>query len=215
MSVVRFGKRKNTLAALGRRLFGKQQESSSSGQSDEGIAREERDALLDGTPYQGSSSTYSQDMEPLSGFGSLSMDPIQQLWAKLGHFSRLLSRAQGSANATDWDDQAMADLAEALEIALNNDMQTICTPLIDVGRVLASYRAVGKPALCLPFLFEAYDQLSMIAGDMAVGSVSEAVQRLRAARAAIDASGQRVLLIGRAENFFVGRPDLADTITRL
>jgi len=174
---VRFGKRKNTLAALGRRLFGKQQESSSSGQSDEGIAREERDALLDGTPYQGSSSTYSQDMEPLSGFGSLSMDPIQQLWAKLGHFSRLLSRAQGSANATDWDDQAMADLAEALEIALNNDMQTICTPLIDVGRVLASYRAVGKPAQCLPFLFEAYDQLSMIAGDMAVGSVSEAVQR--------------------------------------
>lgn len=46
-------------------------------------------------------------------------------------------------------------------------------------------------------------------------ALSEAVQRLRAARAAIDASGERVLLIGRAENFFVGRPDLADTITRL
>ena len=46
-------------------------------------------------------------------------------------------------------------------------------------------------------------------------ALSEAVQRLRAARAAIDASGQRVLLIGRAENFFVGRPDLDDTIARL
>ena len=43
----------------------------------------------------------------------------------------------------------------------------------------------------------------------------EAVQRVRAARAAIDASGQDVLLIGRAENFFVGRPDLDDAIGRL
>ena len=39
--------------------------------------------------------------------------------------------------------------------------------------------------------------------------------RLRAARAAIDASGQDVMLIGRAENFFVGRPDLDDTLRRL
>lgn len=41
------------------------------------------------------------------------------------------------------------------------------------------------------------------------------MQRVRAARAAIDASGQDVLLIGRAENFFVGRPDLDDAIGRL
>ena len=45
--------------------------------------------------------------------------------------------------------------------------------------------------------------------------LDEAVQRVRAARAAIDASGQDVLLIGRAENFFVGRPDLDDAIGRL
>lgn len=44
---------------------------------------------------------------------------------------------------------------------------------------------------------------------------AEAVERLRAARAAIDASGQDVLLIGRAENFFVGQPDLNDAIERL
>ncbi|WP_461468218.1 isocitrate lyase/PEP mutase family protein [Melaminivora sp.] len=46
-------------------------------------------------------------------------------------------------------------------------------------------------------------------------SLEQAVQRLRAARAAIDASGEDVLLIGRAENFFIGHPDLEDTITRL
>ena len=42
-----------------------------------------------------------------------------------------------------------------------------------------------------------------------------AVQRLRAARVAIDQSGGETLLIGRADNFIVGRPDLPDTIARL
>ena len=45
--------------------------------------------------------------------------------------------------------------------------------------------------------------------------IDEAVMRLKAARAAIDASGCSVLLVGRAENFIVGRPDLADTLLRL
>jgi 2-methylisocitrate lyase-like PEP mutase family enzyme len=42
-----------------------------------------------------------------------------------------------------------------------------------------------------------------------------AVERMKAARRAIDDSGQDVLLVGRAEGFFAGRPDLADTIARL
>ncbi len=42
-----------------------------------------------------------------------------------------------------------------------------------------------------------------------------AVARLRAARGAIDAAGGDTLLVGRAENFFAGRPDLDDTIKRL
>ncbi len=43
----------------------------------------------------------------------------------------------------------------------------------------------------------------------------EAVARLRAARTAIDAAGGDVLLVGRAECYLVGRPDLAETIRRL
>jgi len=42
-----------------------------------------------------------------------------------------------------------------------------------------------------------------------------AVERIRAARRAIDASGTGVLLVGRSEGFIVGRPDLAETIRRL
>ena len=45
--------------------------------------------------------------------------------------------------------------------------------------------------------------------------IDEAVERIRAARKAIDAAGGDVLLTGRAECFFVGRPDLEDAITRL
>jgi 2-methylisocitrate lyase-like PEP mutase family enzyme len=42
-----------------------------------------------------------------------------------------------------------------------------------------------------------------------------AVERVRAARAAIDASGTGVLLTGRSEGFIVRRPDLGETIRRL
>ena len=46
-------------------------------------------------------------------------------------------------------------------------------------------------------------------------TLDEAVTRLRAARAAIDEAGGDVLLVGRAECYLVGRPDLAETIHRL
>ncbi|TCT06362.1 isocitrate lyase/PEP mutase family protein [Paralcaligenes ureilyticus] len=45
--------------------------------------------------------------------------------------------------------------------------------------------------------------------------IDTAVARIRAARSAIDAAGGDTLLVGRAENFFVGRPDLDDAIARL
>ncbi len=45
--------------------------------------------------------------------------------------------------------------------------------------------------------------------------IDEAVARVRAARRAIDQAGGDTLLVGRAECFLVGRPDLAETIVRL
>ncbi len=45
--------------------------------------------------------------------------------------------------------------------------------------------------------------------------VALAVDRIRAARGAIDQSGTGVLLTGRSEGFIVGRPDLVATIRRL
>jgi 2-methylisocitrate lyase-like PEP mutase family enzyme len=45
--------------------------------------------------------------------------------------------------------------------------------------------------------------------------VDLAVERVRAARQAIDDSGTRVVLTGRSEGFVVGRPDLDETVRRL
>jgi 2-methylisocitrate lyase-like PEP mutase family enzyme len=45
--------------------------------------------------------------------------------------------------------------------------------------------------------------------------LSLSVQRIQAARRAIDESGTGVLLTGRSEGFIVGRPDLAQTLRRL
>jgi len=42
-----------------------------------------------------------------------------------------------------------------------------------------------------------------------------AVERVAAARQAIDASGTRILLTGRSEGFIAGRPDLDETLRRL
>ncbi|WP_414709026.1 isocitrate lyase/PEP mutase family protein [Ramlibacter sp.] len=54
-------------------------------------------------------------------------------------------------------------------------------------------------------------------GDPAVPvrDLPAAVERIRAARRAIDEAGSETLLVGRAENFWLGRQDLDDTIRRL
>ena len=51
--------------------------------------------------------------------------------------------------------------------------------------------------------------------DAPLRDIRVGVERMRAARTAIDEAGGDTLLVGRAENFFVGRPDLDDAIRRL
>lgn len=51
--------------------------------------------------------------------------------------------------------------------------------------------------------------------DTPLRDLDASVARIRAARSAIDEAGGDTLLVGRAENFFAGRPDLEDAIRRL
>jgi 2-methylisocitrate lyase-like PEP mutase family enzyme len=45
--------------------------------------------------------------------------------------------------------------------------------------------------------------------------INIAVERLSAARRAIDEMGSNIMLVGRAENYFSGKPNLADTVARI
>ncbi len=51
--------------------------------------------------------------------------------------------------------------------------------------------------------------------DKPVYDLDDAVARIKAARAAIDRKGGDTLLVGRAEGFIAGKPDLDDVIARL
>ena len=51
--------------------------------------------------------------------------------------------------------------------------------------------------------------------DAPIRDIAASVERIRAARAAIDEAGGETLLVGRAENLLWGRNDLDDTIRRL
>lgn len=77
----------------------------------------------------------------------------------------------------------------------------------DVGQAVTAALDTGIAALSI-------EDASGLA-DAPLRPLEEAVQRLRAARAAIDRAAADVLLVGRAENFFVGVPDMEDTLRRL
>ena len=108
-------------------------------------------------------------------------------------------------------DMALAHLHEmvaAVDLPINADFENGFAP--DVAGVAENVRlavATGVAGL----------SIEDSTGDAArpLFTLDEAVQRLRAARSAIDRAGGGVMLVGRAECFLVGRPDLAETITRL
>ena len=72
----------------------------------------------------------------------------------------------------------------------------------------------------LRFVWQSYHRLRgidllVIAGSNPLFDFTLSVERIRAARRAIDATGTGVVLTARSEGFICGRPDLQDTIRRL
>ena len=108
-------------------------------------------------------------------------------------------------------DMALAHLHEmvaAVDVPINADFENGFAP--DAAGVAENVRlavATGVAGL----------SIEDSTGDAArpLFTLDEAVQRLRAARSAIDRAGGGVMLVGRAECFLVGRPDMAETIARL
>lgn len=136
--------------------------------------------------------------------------------AQLG-FKALASTSSGAAWSHGCADgqmpldavlQHLRDLVAATDLPVNADFERGFADDVDgVARHVRLAVATGVAGV----------SIEDATGDAARPLFDEptAVARLRAARAAIDASGQDVMLIGRAENFLVGQPDLQGTIARL
>ena len=139
-----------------------------------------------------------------------------RLLARLG-FPALATTSAGFAWSMGRPDngvslsQALAHyraIAESVELPVNADFEGgFATEPADVAANVARATATGIAGL----------SIEDSTGDPAkpLFDFGLAVERIRAARGAIDQSGSGVLLTGRSEGFLVGRPDLAETIRRL
>lgn len=102
----------------------------------------------------------------------------------------------------------LADLVAATDVPINADFESGFAA--DAAGVAESVRlavATGVAGLSI--------EDSTGRADAPLFELPEAAARIRAARGAIDAQGGDTLLVGRAECFLVGRPDLGETIARL
>jgi 2-methylisocitrate lyase-like PEP mutase family enzyme len=108
-------------------------------------------------------------------------------------------------------DDALAhfrSMAESVEVPVNGDFEGgFATAPEQVGANVLKATATGVAGL----------SIEDSTGDEArpLLDLTLAVERIRAARRAIDDSRTGILLVGRSEGFIVGRPDLSETIRRL
>jgi 2-methylisocitrate lyase-like PEP mutase family enzyme len=119
--------------------------------------------------------------------------------------------SRGRSDGAVSRDGALAHLHEivaATDLPVNADFESGFAP--DAAGVAESVRLAVETGV-------AGLSIEDSTGDAAkpLYEVDVAVERMRAARKAIDKAGGDTLLVGRAECFLVGRPDLDETILRL
>jgi methylisocitrate lyase len=99
-------------------------------------------------------------------------------------------------------------IVAVVDLPINADFEGgFAVEPIDVARHVAAAVTTGVCGLSI--------EDSTGSADEPLFDAALSVERVRAARAAIDASKSGVLLTARSEGFIVGRPDLAATVTRL
>lgn len=133
------------------------------------------------------------------GFPALASTSSGFAWSQ-GHPDNGITRDMALAH--------LAALVEATDVPLNADFE---------GGFAADAAGVADSVRLAVDAGVAGLSIEDSTGDPArpLWSVDEACERLRAARRAIDRSGGDTLLVGRAECFLVGRPDLDETLARL
>jgi 2-methylisocitrate lyase-like PEP mutase family enzyme len=136
------------------------------------------------------------------GFRALASTSSGFAWSQ-GHADNQVSRDQMLDH--------LRTLVEASDLPINADFERAYVDAADdLAGVAANVRLAADTGVAGLSLEDSTGR-----SDRPLFSVDEAAARLRAARQAIDHSGADVMLVGRAECFLVGRPDLEETITRL
>jgi len=102
----------------------------------------------------------------------------------------------------------LRSIAQAVELPVNADFE---------GGFAVAPEAVGANVAAAAVTGIAGLSIEDSTGDPAepLFDLTLAVERIRAARRAIDESGTEIVLTGRSEGFIVGRPDLSETVRRL
>jgi 2-methylisocitrate lyase-like PEP mutase family enzyme len=102
----------------------------------------------------------------------------------------------------------LAEIVDATDVPINADFE---------GGFAADAAGVGESVALAIRTGIAGLSIEDSTGDPArpLYALDDAIERLRAARRAIDAAGGDVLLVGRSEGFLVGRPDIDETVARL
>jgi 2-methylisocitrate lyase-like PEP mutase family enzyme len=102
----------------------------------------------------------------------------------------------------------LRSIAHAVQVPVNADFEGgFATAPAEVGANVTAATSTGIAGLSIE---DSTGDASNPLFDFAL-----AVERIRAARQAIDDSGTGILLTGRSEGFIVGHPDLAATVRRL
>ena len=133
------------------------------------------------------------------GFPALATTSAGMAWA-LGHRDNDVSRDEVLAHLTA--------MAAAVDVPVNADFE---------GGFAVEPEGVAASVALAVTTGIAGLSIEDSTGEAAEPLLSRAlaIDRIRAARRAIDASGTGVLLTARTEGFIVGRPDLAETVARL
>jgi 2-methylisocitrate lyase-like PEP mutase family enzyme len=133
------------------------------------------------------------------GFAALATTSSGHAWT--------LGRADGGVPLDDELDH-LRDLADAVGVPLNADFQGGFAD--DPEGVAVNVRLATETGIAGLSIEDSTGD-----ADEPLYPFDLAVERIRAARQAIDESGTGVLLTGRSEGFIVGRPELEETIRRL
>lgn len=144
-------------------------------------------------------------------------DPGSAKWLAQAGFKALASTSSGyafSRGHADGDigvDEVLVhlrELVEATDLPVNADFESGYAR--DLETLAANVRRCVDTGVAGLSIEDATGDK-----DHPLFDFDEAVARMSAAREAIDAGGEDVMLVGRSEGFLVGQPDLDETVRRL